>query len=83
MNNMGTEASAAFRKWHATTKQDLCQRRRKTDLKKHVASQHVVTCFSKATVTRPDNRERGIRTGRDTAYTGPHHLRSSLLNSQM
>ena len=55
----------------------------KLNLRKHVASQHVLTCFSKATVTRPDNRERGSRTGRATAYTGPHHLRSSLLNSQM
>ena len=54
----------------------------KLNLRKHVANQHVLTCFSKATVTRPDNRERGSWTGRATAYTRPHHLRSNLLNSQ-
>ena len=40
MNNMDTEASAAFSKWHETTKQD-----EKLALRKHVASQYEGTWF--------------------------------------
>ena len=77
MNNMDAEASAAFSKWHVTTKQCLCQGRWYTGLKETRSKptwRNMVS--SKAAVTRPDNRERGSWTGRATVYTGPHHLRS-------
>ena len=83
MNNMDTEASAAFSNGMRLQHKACAKGDEKLALRKHVASKHEGTCFSKATVTRADNRERGSRTGRATACTGPHNLRSSLLNSQM
>ena len=49
----------------------------KLNLRKHVASQHVLTCFSKATVTRPDNRTgKSDRKGYSLHRTTPFKVKS-------